>query len=86
MQIFIQLSTGKTISMDVTKETIFAEVLRYVNEYHTDYQYQNLLFIKDYGDGSYVITADKNKILNLDTSLISLYSNGIIKEILLLAC
>jgi hypothetical protein len=90
MQIFIRLSTGKTISMDVTKQTILADVLQYANDYHSAEQsefipYTNLLLLKGYHDESN-LSVEKNKILNLDISLISLYHNKVIKEVLFMAC
>jgi hypothetical protein len=85
MQIFIRLSTGKTITMDVTNDTLLSDVLMYANEYDNASSYRYLLLIKDYYDNSN-LTVEKNKILELDTSLISLYKDQIIKEIILLAC
>jgi hypothetical protein len=85
MQIFIRLSTGKTITMDVTNDTLLSDVLLYANEYDNASSYSHLLLIKDYYDNSN-LTVEKNKILELDTSLISLYKDRIIKEIILLAC
>ena len=90
MQIFIRLSTGKTISMDVTKQTILADVLQYANDYHSAEQsefipYTNLLLLKGYHDECN-LSIEKNKILNLDISLISIYHNKVIKEVLFMAC
>ena len=90
MQIFIRLSTGKTISMDVTKQTILSDILQYANDYHSAEQsefipYMNLLLLKGYHDESN-LSVEKNKILNIDISLISLYHNKVIKEVLFMAC
>jgi hypothetical protein len=86
MQIFIRLSTGKTITMDVTNGTLLSDVLQYANEYDTVNQYHNLLLIKDYYEENSNLTVEKNKILKLDIALISLYKDNIIKEIILIAC
>jgi hypothetical protein len=82
MQIFVRISTGKTITMDVTNNTLLSDILDYVN---SDHQYQNLVLIKVYYDETN-LTVEKNKILDLNMSLNSLFKNRIIREIILLAC
>jgi len=90
MQIFIKLSTGKTISMDVTKQTVLSDILQYANDYHSTEQsefrpYKNLVLVKEYHDESN-LCVEKHKILKLDISLISIYVDKVIKEVMFMAC
>jgi hypothetical protein len=84
MQIFIRLSTGKTISMDVTKETILFDIINYANQYseqegNIPYRYNQIMLIEDYGN---LLTVRKTRFLDPSTSLISIYVNGFIKEVI----
>lgn len=86
MQVFIRLLTGKTISFDVNRETVLLDVIDYANQYSQEegtlpYQYNQIMVIQDYDN---VLTVSKNKILEPTTSLISLYRDGFIKEVVFL--
>ena len=68
--------------MDVTHTTRLSDIIDYANEYHTGYQYKKIV-LKDY----YInlnLNVETNKILDPEMSLISLYSDGIVKEVLFL--
>ena len=47
MQIFICLLSGKTISMDVTSNTLLIDIIQYAKEYH-NYNYKNIKLIENY--------------------------------------
>ena len=86
MQVFIRLLTGKTISFDVNRETVLLDVIDYANQYSQEegtlpYQYNQIMVIQDYDN---VLTVSKNKILEPTTSLISLYRDSFIKEVVFL--
>jgi len=86
MQVFIRLLTGKTISIDVNPDTVLLDIIDYANSYSQQegtlpYRYNQIMVIQDYDN---VLTVSKNKILEPTTSLISLYSNGVIKEVVFL--
>ncbi len=84
MQIFVRILSGKTISIDVNKNTLLFDILNYVNEYDDKNQYQNLIITGEYYE-EHPLVVEKNKILDLNQRLISLYKNKIIKEIVFLA-
>ena len=86
MQVFIRLLTGKTISMDVNQDSVLLDIIDYANSYSQQegtlpYQYNQIMVVKNYDTP---LTVSKNKILEPTTSLISLYSNGNIKEVVFL--
>lgn len=83
MQIFIRLLSGKTISMDVTIDTILADIIQYANEYHTGYQYKKITLIEDYS-ADLNVNIEKYKLLEPEISLSSLYKDNIIKEVIFL--
>jgi len=84
MQIFVRILSGKTISIDVNENTLLFDILNYVNEYDDKNQYQNLIITGEYYE-EHPLVVEKNKILDLNQRLISLYKNKIIKEIVFLA-
>jgi len=83
MQIFIRLLTGKTISMDVSTTTLLADIIQYANEYHTSYQYKKITLIEEYS-ANLNLDVQKYKLLEPESSLISLYRDNVIKEVIFL--
>ena len=86
MQVFIRLLTGKTISFDVNQDSVLLDIIDYANHYSEQegslpYQYNQVMIIEGYDNS---LSVSKNKILEPASSLISLYSNGIIKEVIFL--
>ena len=86
MQIFIRLLTGKTISFDVNPETVLLDIIDYANQYSQEegtlpYRYNQIMVIQDYDNS---LTVSKNKILEPASSLLSLYRDGFIKEVVFL--
>lgn len=86
MQIFIRLLTGKTISFDVNKDTILLDIIEYANYYSEQegtlpYKYNQIMVIQDYDNE---LTVPKNKILEPESRLLSIYRDGYIKEVIFL--
>lgn len=86
MQVFIRLLSGKTISFDVNHETVLLDIIDYANQYSEQegtlpYKYNQIMMIQDYDNE---LTVSKNKILEPTSSLLSLYKNEFIKEVIFL--
>ena len=86
MQIFIRLLSGKTISFDVNRDTVLLDIIEYANHYSEQegtlpYKYNQIMVIQDYDNE---LTVSKNKILDPAISLLSLYRNDFIKEVIFL--
>ena len=86
MQIFIRLLSGKTISFDVNNDTTLLDIIDYANYYSEQegtlpYKYNQIMVINDY-DNELVVS--KNKILEPTKSLLSIFRNECIKEVIFL--
>ena len=86
MQVFIRLLSGKTISFDVNNETLLLDIIEYANHYAEQegtlpYKYNQIMVIQDYNNE---LVVSKNKILEPESRLISIYRDGYIKEVIFL--
>lgn len=91
MQIFVRLSTGKTVTMDVTQDTKVADVIQFANMWSNDTEterpcYQAMRFSKAFYEEEHPMTVKPGDVLGQELVLRDLYVHGVIKEITLLAC
>jgi hypothetical protein len=87
MQIFVQMPSGKTVSIDCGLETTVADVLELVNGLHLQGQppVTQCLFKRAFYGEEHPMTVEPGQILFSPTRLTELYVNGVIKEITLMA-
>jgi len=89
MQLFVQLcTTGKTVSVDVQATWTLQQVIDNVNSRFVednDTPFNLLIYKKSFYEEEHPMNVTCGTLLDNNTPLVSLYSNGVIKEILLLA-
>jgi hypothetical protein len=87
MQIFVQLPSGKTVSIDCCLEMTVGMVRKAVNELHLQggTPVSLLLYKKAFYEEEHPMKVAHGEVLDLERLLTDLYVNGIIKEITLQA-
>lgn len=88
MQIFVQLPSGKTVSVDCSVETTVEHVLQTVNTLHVQDPnpvMTRCLYKKAFYEEEHPMTVEPGRVIACTTRLTELYVNGIIKEITLMA-
>jgi hypothetical protein len=84
MQIFIQLLSGKTMSMDVQNNSRVRDVVSYINTLGPEV-YQGCLFLRAFYEQEHPMVVQRGEVLPADLLLRDMYVNKIIKEVTLLA-
>lgn len=87
MQIFVQLPSGKTVSIDCCVDTTVGVVMKEVNALHLQHctPVTLLLYKKAFYEQEHPMKVAQGEVLQPDQLLTDLYVNGIIKEITLQA-
>lgn len=87
MQIFVQLPSGKTVSVDCSVTTTVADVLNFVNLVHnSDLVPLSVCWYKRaFYEQEHPMTVVPGSVLSNETRLVDLYVHGVIKEITLMA-
>lgn len=84
MQIFVQLPSGKTVSVDCSLTTTVADVMEQVNTVHNSHV-SVCWYKKAFYEQEHPMTVFPGFVLSNQTRLVDLYVNGVIKEITLVA-
>jgi hypothetical protein len=83
MQIFVQLPSGKTVTVNCCLETTVGHVVKIVNALHLEGRtpVTILVFKKAFYEVEHPMKVEIGQVLSPEKRLTELYVNGIIKEI-----